>query len=216
MDVQFYGKCFLVGLSAASAVGPIFVLTFNRGAWYGFSRGFATALGAACGDGFLFFLGLLGVLQLLGEYRGTILAMDLVGGFFLIMLGVRSFKGRQKYVNDPHVETLPPISTSLKSFFLTVANPLTVLFFMVIGVRILPDDGIVLPFRQVVFGSMFVASGSLTVLSTVAFTASRLGLAISERRLRTISHVTGVMFLGIGVYFFGDFVVRILKMVGWI
>lgn len=211
MDSQFYLKCYAIGLSAASAVGPIFVLTFNRGAWYGFSRGFATAFGAAFGDGTLFFLGLLGVLRLLGEYHGTLLAMDLIGGFFLISLGFRSFKGRQKYVNDPQLVSLPPILTIIKSFFLTVANPLTVLFFMFVGVRILPEDVVVLPLRQVAFGSAFVFSGSLTILAMVAFIASRLGQAISERRLRTISHVTGVIFLGIGLYFLGDFVVRILK-----
>lgn len=212
MDGQFYLKCYAVGLSAASAVGPIFVLTFNRGAWYGFSRGFATAFGAACGDGILFFLGLLGVLRLLGEYHGTILVMDLVGGFFLISLGLRSFKGRQKYVNDPHLVSLPPILTIIKSLFLTIANPLTVLFFMFVGVRILPEDVVLLPLRQIAFGSAFVFTGSLTILATVALVASRLGQSISEHWLRTISYVTGVIFLGIGFYFCGDFVVRVLKM----
>jgi len=211
MDSQFYLKCYAVGLSVASAVGPIFVLTFNRGAWSGFSRGFATAFGAACGDGLLFFLGLLGVLRLLGEYHGTILAMDLIGGLFLISLGLRSFKGRQKYVNDPLLINLPPILTIIKSFFLTIANPLTVLFFMFVGVRILPEDVISLPLRQVAFGSAFVFVGSLTVLSIVALIASHVGQAISERRLRTISHITGVIFLAIGFYFWCDFVVRVFK-----
>ncbi len=212
MNVKFYLTCFAIGISVASAVGPIFVLTFNRSAWYGFSRGFATALGAACGDGFLFFLGLLGVLRLLGEFRGTILAMDLVGGVLLVGLGVRSFRGLQKYVNEPHLESLPPISTIIKSFFLTIANPLTVLFFMFVGVRILPDDGAALPFRQVVLGSAVVTSGSLTVLASVALIAAVLGNAISKRRLRTISQVTGLIFLAIGVYFFGDFLARVIKM----
>ncbi len=216
MNTQFYLKCYAVGLSVASAVGPIFVLTFNRGAWYGFSRGFATAFGAACGDGFLFFLGLLGVLRLLGEYHGTMLAMDLIGGAFLISLGIRSFKGRQKYVNDTQQDSLPPISTMIKSFFLTVVNPLTVLFFMFVGVRILPEDSPSLPFRHIVFGSMCVVFGSLTILTTVALVASRLGQAISEQRLRTISHITGVIFFGLGFYFFGDFVMRILKIFHWI
>jgi len=211
MNVQFYLTCFFVGISVAAAVGPIFILTFNRSACYGFSRGFATALGAASGDGFLFFLGLLGVLRLLGECELTILAMDLVGAIFLINLGLRSFKGQQKYVNAMNLESSPPISMIIKSFFLAVANPLTVLFFMFIGVRILPGDGIALPFRQIFIGSAFVSSGSLTVLTTVALIASRLGRAISEDRLRTISHLTGLIFLGIGVYFFGDFIVRVLK-----
>jgi L-lysine exporter family protein LysE/ArgO len=211
MDSQFYIKSYAIGLSVASAVGPIFVLTFNRGAWYGLSRGLATAIGAACGDGFLFFLGLLGVLRLLGEYHGAIMVMDLIGGALLISLGIRSFNGRQKYVTDPQQERLPTISTAIKSFFLTIANPLTVLFFMLIGVRILPDDTLVLPLKQIAMGSVFVFLGSLTILTAVAVIASRLGQAISERRLLTISHVTGVIFFGIGGYFFIDFIFRIFK-----
>ncbi len=216
MDSQFYLKCYAVGLSVASAVGPIFVLTFNRGAWYGFARGFATAFGAACGDGFLFFLGLLGVLRLLGEYHGTLLAMDIIGGAFLLHLGFRSFKGHQKYVSDAPIVSAPPILTVMKSFFLTVANPLTVLFFMFVGVRILPEEVYSLPLRQVTFGSLCVFAGSLTILTTVAFTASHLGQAISERRLRNVSQVTGAVFLGLGSYFFYDFVVRILKIFHWL
>ena len=51
MNLILYRNCFLVGLMSAAAIGPIFVLVFNRGALYGFRKGFITALGAAIGDG---------------------------------------------------------------------------------------------------------------------------------------------------------------------
>ena len=57
MDYSILVGCFFVGVLASSSVGPIFVLTFNRGAIYGFLRGFATALGASIADGLYFFLG---------------------------------------------------------------------------------------------------------------------------------------------------------------
>lgn len=212
MNINFYVTCFIVGVSVSVAVGPIFILTFNRSACYGFSRGFATALGAACGDGFLFFLGLLGVLKLLERSAWTMLAMDLLGGVFLISLGVHSFKKRKKIVPETQTERLPPISTVMKTFLLSVANPLSVLYFMLIGVRFFPHEGGVLPLRQIIMGSALVSSGSLTVLSLVAYTASHLGRSISDHYLRKISFVTGCIFIGIGCYFFHNFVVRFSKM----
>ena len=50
MDVSTFFKCYAIGIMAASGIGPIFVLTFNRGAIHGFLRGFATAMGAAVAD----------------------------------------------------------------------------------------------------------------------------------------------------------------------
>lgn len=213
MNSLFYTRCFLVGLSVASAVGPIFVLTFNRGAWYGFWRGFLTAFGAACGDCLLFLLGLLGVLQLIGEYKGTILFIDLMGGCILIWMGIRSFTGHQRYVEDTLQSGASPLITAVKSFILTIINPLTILFFMFIGLQILPEDIVFLTRRQIIFSSFLVWAGSLTMLSVVAFISSRIGQAISEYRLKTISHVTGVVFFGIGIYFLGDFVVAACKLI---
>ncbi|KKQ48781.1 MAG: Translocator protein, LysE family [candidate division TM6 bacterium GW2011_GWF2_38_10] len=213
MNFNLYLKCFFIGLSVASAVGPIFVLTFNNAVWYGFSRGFATALGASLGDGLLFFLGLLGVLRLLGEYQSTLLVLDLLGGILLIALALRSFKGRQKYIEGGDLMQLDPISLLTKSFFLTIANPLTVLFFMFIGVRILPSGIHMVPFRQLVFGSFFAFLGSLSILSSVSLIASHLGNAINQRTLKIVSYVTGTIFLLIGIYFSVDFVSRLIDVI---
>ncbi len=74
MKTLFLLKCFALGVSAASGVGPIFVLTFNRGALKGLGRGLATALGSALGDALLFLLGLLGLLSILGGSKNMVLA----------------------------------------------------------------------------------------------------------------------------------------------
>lgn len=55
MGVVFLLKAFFTGFCAASAVGPVFIMTFNRSALHGMHLGIATALGAAVTDGFLFF-----------------------------------------------------------------------------------------------------------------------------------------------------------------
>lgn len=213
MDMNFFVTCFIVGISVSVAVGPIFVLTFNRSACYGFSRGFATALGAASGDGFLFFLGLLGVLRVLERYSWSMVAMDLIGGVFLVALGVRSFRRTKKYVPEHLAERLNPIPTAIKTFLLSIANPLSVLYFMFVGARFFPHEAASLPLRHIIMGSALVSTGSLIVLSVVAYTASHLGRSISDHCLRKISLVTGCIFLGIGIYFFHDLAVRLSKLI---
>jgi hypothetical protein len=55
-----------------------------------------------------------------------------------------------------------------------------------------------------IFGSLMACLGSLTILTLVAYIASRLGNAISTKNLRIISFVTGSIVIGIGGYFFFD------------
>lgn len=212
MDISFYLRCFGVGLTGAASCGPLFFLTFNRSSWYGFSRGFFTALGAALGDGFLFFLGLFGVLKFLSETHWIMLSMNLIGGIFLLVVGFCSFKKKQKHAIESQPKSLPPLATAIKSFFLAVANPLSVLFFMIMVVKVLSiSKDSHLPLEKIITGSALVFCGSLTVLSTVAYTASHLRRAINENYLRKISIATGIIFISIGIYLFYDFVLRITQ-----
>lgn len=206
----FFLKCFLIGFSAASAVGPIFVLTFNRGAIYGFLKGFATALGAALGDGTLFLLGLLGVLRFIEESRRFTMAMDCIGGVLLILAGIKMFRGHQKYLTDTVKRASDHFIFMMgKSLLLTIVNPLTVLFFMFISIKILPDGLSHVSLDYILEGGSGVFIGSLTLLSFVAFMASRARNVISARRLMTISHISGVIFIIIGVYFLFDFITKL-------
>jgi threonine/homoserine/homoserine lactone efflux protein len=208
MNTLFLIKCFFLGFSAASAVGPIFVLTFNRGALYGFLKGFATAFGAAIGDGFLFGLGLCGILNFLEESRRCAMAMDIIGGISLVIMGIRMFEGKQKLITDVPFNGF--IYTMSKSLLLTVINPITVFFFMFMGFNLFPDGLCVISFLNIFLGCAMVSCGSLTLLSIVALIASRVRNVLSVRRLVTISHITGVIFVILGLYFFVNFILKLI------
>jgi len=214
MNFMYLLKCFFLGFSAASTIGPIFVLTFNKGAVYGFWRGFATALGAAIGDGLLFLLGLLGVLNLLESSKKLMLIMDLVGGLVLIFLGFHMMLSQEAKKDSKQIEIPsvgPAYLTVFKSFILTVINPLTILFFMFMGIQILPQEDMFLSINQVFTSGLMVASGSLSMLSLVSLCASLLGSVINPRTIKIVSYITGIIFIAIGVYFLGDFVMVIGK-----
>ena len=211
MSLKFLIKCFFIGMSAASGVGPIFVLTFNRGAIYGFPKGFATALGAAIADGFYFALGLLGALNLIESSNKAMLLMDLIGGGILIYLGMRMLKKRTKTPKDSTKTNECLLFTTSKSLIITLVNPFIILFFMFISIQILPEGVTCLPIDQVATGGLAATGGSLLILSSVAFIASHIGSSISYKWLRTITHSTAFVFIGAGIYLTGDFVISILK-----
>jgi threonine/homoserine/homoserine lactone efflux protein len=205
MNFLFLLKCFVVGVSAASALGPVFVLTFNRGALKGFLRGFFTALGAALGDGFLFFLGLVGILSVLEASNKHQLAIDFAGGLLLLIIGISMFFAKKKLPSDPITRADSLLLMITKTFLSTVLNPLAIFFFMFISSQILSvGNGLALTRANLVIASAMTGLGSLLVLSLVAYIASRLGNAISPENLRILSIITGCIILCIGTYFFFD------------
>lgn len=216
MNFSFFRNCFIVGASAASAVGPIFVLVFNRGASYGFRRGFETAIGAAIGDSLLFGLSLLGLLQVLETSRRFLITMDLTVSVLLIYLGIRMLKKQQSYLSESLNYSENFLITIIKSFTLTLVNPLTIFFFMFISVKIIPANVIRLATTDIITASTMLGLGSLTTFSLVAIGGKLLGHTLDRKQLFIASHVTGVIFIGIGLYFSFDFVLQILKVTGFI
>lgn len=216
MNFSIFRNCFIVGSTAASVVGPIFVLIFNRGALYGFKRAFETAIGAAIGDGILFGLSMLGILQVLETSHRFMIAMDLTVSFILIFLGLRMFKKQQSYLSESMNDTEHFLITITRSFTLTIINPLTIFFFMFISVKIMPENIARLAPVDLVIASTMLSLGSLTTFSLVALGGKILGHTLDRKSLFIASYVTGAMFIIIGLYFSFDFVRQILKAMGFI
>jgi len=205
-SIVFLIKCFLIGASAAAAVGPVFVLTFNRAALRGFLKGFFTALGAAIGDGVLLALGLLGALRFVQTSTHYHILIDFAGGFLLVLFGISMIFFNEATTTDlrPKLTADTLIFATAKTFLSTVLNPLTLFFFMFMGTRTLAPSLHETSNSLIIMASVMTGLGSLSVLSVVAYIAHRLGSAISAESLTTISIVTGCIMLAIGSYFFFD------------
>lgn len=203
MNHIFLVQCFLIGVSAASAVGPIFVLVFNTSALRGFKKGFFKALGASLGDGTLFLLGMLGILSVLEESRRYQVGIDLAGGLLLLIFGISMLLPHKEYPTQPQLTADSMIAAMAKTFFYTVLNPITIFFFMFISAQMTPAQGIP-SIGRIIMGSSMTAFGSLCILTTIAYFATQLGKAIDMKYLRKISIINGIILLAIGGYFFID------------
>lgn len=128
MDVGFLLRGLILGFSIAAPVGPIGVLCIRRTLANGRASGLVSGLGAASADaiyGSVAAFGLTVISSFLVERQAV---LRLVGGLFLLYLGVRTLLAR------PAAETAVIASTSLGSdyattFFLTLTNPMTILSF---------------------------------------------------------------------------------------
>lgn len=206
MNLWFLASCFLVGVSASSTMGPVFILTFNNSALRGFMRGLATAIGSAAADGVLMFLGFMGILKFLENSHKYQLLIDLTGGFFLVLFGLFLLT-QQKENSRQYPRTSDSLVLSgIKAFSLTAFNPLTMLFFIFASTQVLQTGAgsHTITTKTLIGGSLFASAGSFCMLGAVAYAGSLLGKAIKPKALRTISVVTGFVIIGVGIYFFAD------------
>ncbi|AWY99856.1 MAG: LysE family transporter [Rhodobiaceae bacterium] len=123
----------LIGVAVAAPIGPVNLICIRRTLKYGMLNGFASGAGAAVGDGVFAIVaafGVTAVISFVAAYSGW---LQLVGGVFLLGLGVRT------WFDHPHLDDklpdgslgdlLPVISVT---FFLTITNPATMLGFIAI------------------------------------------------------------------------------------
>lgn len=122
----------IIGFSIAAPVGPIGVLCIRRTLADGRVYGLVSGLGAASADaiyGFIAAFGLTFISDLLIDNRAV---LSLVGGVFLLVLGIRTFRARPAE-NAAAVSGRPGLIAAYAStFFLTLTNPMTILSFAAI------------------------------------------------------------------------------------
>lgn len=123
----------LIGVAVAAPIGPVNLICIRRTLKYGMLNGFVSGAGAAVGDGVFAIVaafGVTAVISFVAAYSGW---LQLIGGVFLLGLGVRT------WFDHPHLDDklpegslgdlLPVISVT---FFLTITNPATMLGFVAI------------------------------------------------------------------------------------
>lgn len=120
-----------IGLGIAAAVGPISLLCIRSTLTHGQIAGLAIGLGAAIAEaiyGLIAAFGLTFVSDVLLTHQNL---LRFFGGIFLIYLGLKSFFEK----SDLKCAALEPkglFSTVISAFFLTMANPLTVIMFLAV------------------------------------------------------------------------------------
>jgi threonine/homoserine/homoserine lactone efflux protein len=128
MDGQYLLLGIVLGLSIAAPVGPIGILVIRRTLACGRRSGFATGLGAATADGLYAVVAASGLTVIGGLLAGHIAMIRVLGGFFLVFLGIGIFLSQP--AEGPGAgdnRSLP--SDYATALLLTLTNPATLLSF---------------------------------------------------------------------------------------
>ncbi|MBV9581325.1 MAG: LysE family transporter [Chloroflexi bacterium] len=191
MHPSLLARGFVLGFSIAAVVGPIALLCVRRTLATGFAIGFASGLGAATADASYAAIASFGVTALASLLIDQRLWLRLIGGAFLIYLGVRTLRAMPAArAADSATSGLRLAGAYSSTLGLTLSNPMTIMSFAAIFA------GIGASSADLVLG---VFIGSATWWLVLAGAVSRLRTNVTPPRLRWVNIASGVLILGFGV-----------------
>lgn len=188
---------FLFGLMIALSVGPVALMIANYGMRAGTATGVRAAIGVAAADGcyavVAFTIGAL----LAGTLASHLSLFRLVGACVLLAMGARmlwqALRDRRRTL-DGDVPPSPGNRPFMSMFFVTLANPLTILLFYGYATAAAGAH------RHWLLGAACVFAGSLAGQLVFAFGGSAIGRFVKSPAWLAASHgVAALVVLGYGV-----------------
>jgi len=191
----------IIGLTLAVPVGPISLLCIQRSIADGRLHGIVSGIGVASSDSFYAAVSFLGLTIISGLIMTQQYLFRFTAGIVLIFVGIRIFlsvpaaaspqTGHETYLKD-----------YLSMVAIAIANPLTLLFFMVI----VPGFGVIIHGNSLLSAMEFVAGvffGSVVWWILLCGSVGTMRTRISEQNLRSINRISGILisFFGAGMLF---------------
>ncbi len=196
----------VLGFSIAAPVGPIGVLVIRRSLAEGRRVGFVSGLGAATADFMYGAIAAFGLTAVAGLMVSQQVWLRLVGGIFLVYLGVRTFLAQpaDKAAEAGGRGLLGAYSSTL---FLTLTNPATILSFAVIfaGLGLAGFDGGAWATLALVVG-VFLGSAAWWLLLSGGVSLFRGRL--TPAGLRWVNRIAGGIIVAFGVVALGSLLLR--------
>ena len=191
MDVSLFVQGIIIGLTLAVPVGPLALICIQRTVSEGRLHGIFSGIGVATADSFyaaVTFLGLtvISALIIAQQYLFRFLA-----GVVLILIGIRVFLSIPSAISAK-TEHETYLKDYLSMVALAIANPLTLVFFLVI----LPGYGVVIHGTSFLSAAEFVAGvffGSTVWWVVLCGSIGSVRSRISAENLGRINRVSGLL-----------------------
>ncbi len=198
MTTDYLIKGLIIGFSVAAPVGPIGILTIKRTLTEGRLSGFVTGLGAAMADTVYGIIAGFGLTAISSFLLTQGFWMKLVGGLFLLFLGIKSFVKKLASM-AANLDSKGLYKNFVSTFFLTVSNPTTILSFLALfaGLGLGTTKTNYLSSMTLVFGVFIGSALWWFILSTlVSFSQSK----ITPDRLIWINRLSGLIIISFGLF----------------
>jgi L-lysine exporter family protein LysE/ArgO len=136
MLIEFMLSAVLLGIVVAVPPGAVTIVACQRALQYGFRNSAIFTLGSCLSDIFYITLVYIGVANLISNNQYLKIALGIVCGMILIILGVSSINSTRK--NQGIEENKPgfqsnPLATFISGTVITLSNPLTIVGWMVVA-----------------------------------------------------------------------------------
>jgi threonine/homoserine/homoserine lactone efflux protein len=198
MSIDLFIRGLVIGFAIAAPVGPIGMLVIRRTLAEGRLLGLLTGMGAAVADSLYGCVGAFGLTFISGFLMSYAIWTKLIGGAFLIYLGISAFRATPK--EDAAGTSKVRYATAfLSTLVLTLANPATILSFMAVFAGLglgtkAGDYGA----AGIVVAGVFVGSGLWWLLLSGG--VSLLRHKLSPKTMRWINYGSGAFLSAFGVY----------------
>lgn len=197
-DPSFLLRGLLIGFSIAAPVGPIGVLCIRRTLAQGRLVGLVSGLGAATADALYGLVAAFGLTFISSFLLQQETALRVVGGLFLLYLGVRTFLTRPSETEASGGARAGLLGAYSSTLVLTLTNPLTILSFAAIfaGLGVADTAGDYGAASVVVIG-VFVGSALWWLLLSGG--ADRLRDRFTPTALQWVNRLSGLIITLFGI-----------------
>ncbi|MBU9714074.1 LysE family transporter [Evansella tamaricis] len=191
----------ILGLSLAAPIGPINAAQIDRGIKHGFFSSWLVGLGATVADVFYMLLVFFGVYHLI-ELPFVQSFLWLFGFFVLVYTGIESLSGTNQISLDHQKNMRETKSKSFfAGFFMSLFNPLTILFWLGIFGSILAKTVTTYDTSHIILYSSAIFIGITVWDITMATLASSLRKFLTVKLLKVITVLSGLSLIAFGIYF---------------
>jgi threonine/homoserine/homoserine lactone efflux protein len=188
-------KGLVIGFTIAAAVGPISLLTIRRTIAHGQLYGLVSGLGVATADATYAGIAAFGLTAVTGLLVSGRIALGLVGGAIIVLLGVRTMLSRPGEVARD--ADRPGLAAAFGSIFaLTMTNPMTILAFAAVfaGLGLAAGSS----FGEAVVLTLAVWAGSALWWVVLTSVLGWLRERVSTRSLVWVNRVSGAALVVFG------------------
>jgi L-lysine exporter family protein LysE/ArgO len=190
----------LLGLSLAAPIGPVNAAQLDKGIKYGFLSSWLVGVGAFFADGIYMIAVYIGVVNFLNtSFMQTFLW--LFGSFVLIYTGVESLISANSKMSKIYRGPEPLYKSFLSGFFISISNPLTILFWLGIYGSVLAKTAATSSEEQLMIYSLAIFLGLFIWDITMAGISSSFKKFSTDKIITVISYISGLSLIGFGIYF---------------
>jgi len=190
-----------LGVSLAAPVGPVNAAQLDTGIKNGFFNAWIFGLGALLADVLYMILVYFGVGQIVDSLFIKIILWSF-GCFVLTYTGVENILALHKIeINLKARKSIRLRRSLLTGFFMSLLNPLTILFWLGIYGSVLAETSERLTENQLIIYSLAIIAGILLWDTFMSFLSSGARRFLSTRFLKIISLLSSLSMLGFGIYF---------------